>query len=262
MSTSAADGGQEHGVGGATGLEHLVPERRPVGVDRRAADEPLVEFELADSLEQLTCRGHVISGPIRRRAKDDALRHGGGSRYSAGDVANNVELVRRVYEGWARGDFSEIDALPEIEFEMVDWPHQTKVSGIEAMSRTWRATLSAWDDFRAIPLEYVDCGGNVSREPHRGRRQGRSGAVVSADTATVWTVEDGLVRPDGALLGRRLGPAKPPRGRPRPSPWWYRVCDRTPVVVGQRAARALIARVRHTGPSCSRDRAGDVGVLV
>ena len=37
---------------------------------------------------------------------------------------------------------------------MVDWPHQTKVSGIEAMSRTWRATLSAWDDFPAIPLEY------------------------------------------------------------------------------------------------------------
>jgi ketosteroid isomerase-like protein len=58
--------------------------------------------------------------------------------------AENVELVRRVYEGWARGDFSRIDAFhPEIEFEMVDWPHQIRVRGISAMSETWLDTLAA-----------------------------------------------------------------------------------------------------------------------
>jgi ketosteroid isomerase-like protein len=106
----------------------------------------------------------------------------------------NVELVRGVYEGWARGDFSQIDAFhPEIEFEMVDWPHQTRVSGIEAMWHTWRGALSAWDDFRAIPLEYVDCGKNVLVLNHIEGSGKESGAEVSADTATVWTVEDGLV---------------------------------------------------------------------
>jgi ketosteroid isomerase-like protein len=106
----------------------------------------------------------------------------------------NVELVREVYEGWSRGDFSQIEAFdPEIDFEMVDWPHQTRARGIEAMWRTWRATLSAWDDFRALPTEYVDCGRNVlvlNRIQGSGKE---SGAGVSADTATVWTVEAGRV---------------------------------------------------------------------
>jgi ketosteroid isomerase-like protein len=106
----------------------------------------------------------------------------------------NVELVREVYEGWARGDFSRIGAFhPEIVFEMVDWPHQTRVRGIEAMSRTWRGTLSAWHHFRAIPLEYVDSGRNVLVVNHIEGSGKQSGADVSADTATLWTVEDGLV---------------------------------------------------------------------
>ena len=37
----------------AAGVEHLVGERGAVGVDRRAADEALVELELADGGEQL-----------------------------------------------------------------------------------------------------------------------------------------------------------------------------------------------------------------
>jgi ketosteroid isomerase-like protein len=35
----------------------------------------------------------------------------------------NVEIVRRVYEGWAQGDFSKVDDFdPDIDFEMADWP--------------------------------------------------------------------------------------------------------------------------------------------
>ena len=106
----------------------------------------------------------------------------------------NVELVRRVYEGWARGDFSQIDAFhPEIDFEMVDWPHQTRARGIEDMWRTWRGTLTAWDDFRAVPLEYVDCGRNVLVINQIEGSGKESGAEVAAVTATVWTVEDGRV---------------------------------------------------------------------
>ena len=106
----------------------------------------------------------------------------------------NVELVRGVYEGWSRGDFSRIDAFhPDIDFEMVDWPHQTRVRGIEDMWRTWLGTLRAWENFRAIPTEYADCGSNVlviNRIQGSGKE---SGADVSAETATVWTVEDGKI---------------------------------------------------------------------
>jgi hypothetical protein len=76
---------------------------------------------------------------------------------------------------------------------MVDWPHQIRVRGIPAMSETWLDTLRAWDDFRSIPTEYVDCGRNIlvlNRIEGSGKE---SGADVTADTATLWTVENGMV---------------------------------------------------------------------
>ena len=106
----------------------------------------------------------------------------------------NVELVRGVYEGWSRGDFSRTEAFhPDIDFEMVDWPHQTRVRGIEDMWRAWLGTLRAWEDFRAIPTEYADCGSNVLVINHIQGSGKESGADVSAETATVWTVEDGRI---------------------------------------------------------------------
>jgi ketosteroid isomerase-like protein len=106
----------------------------------------------------------------------------------------NVAVVRRVYEGWSRGDFSQTELFdPEIEFEMIDWPHPAKSRGIEAMSETWLATLSAWEDFRAKPEEVIDHGDNVLvLNSISGRGRG-SGADVSALTATVWTIEGGRV---------------------------------------------------------------------
>jgi ketosteroid isomerase-like protein len=106
----------------------------------------------------------------------------------------NVELVRRIYDGWSQGDFTRIDLFhPEIDFEMVDWPHQTRARGIDEMWRTWRSTLAAFGDFRAVPTEYVDFGRNVlvlNRIEGSGKK---SGAGVSADTASVLTVDGGKV---------------------------------------------------------------------
>ena len=106
----------------------------------------------------------------------------------------NVEIVRRVYEGWSRGDFSETELFdPEIEFEMIDWPHPAKSRGIEAMAETWLATLAAWEDFRAVPDEVIDHGDNVLVFNSISGRGRGSGADVSALTATVWTVQGGSV---------------------------------------------------------------------
>jgi ketosteroid isomerase-like protein len=106
----------------------------------------------------------------------------------------NVEIARRVYEGWSRGDFSEGEVFdPDVEFEMVDWPHPARSHGVEEMQRTWQTTLSAWDDFRAEPDDFIDYGDNVLvLNSIRGRGKG-SGAEVSAQTATVWTFEAGRV---------------------------------------------------------------------
>jgi ketosteroid isomerase-like protein len=106
----------------------------------------------------------------------------------------NVEIVRRVYEGWSRGDFSESELFdPDVEFEMVDWPHPAKSRGVDAMRETWLATLAAWEDFRAKPDEVIDHDENILvLNSISGRGRG-SGADVSALTATLWTVENGRV---------------------------------------------------------------------
>jgi ketosteroid isomerase-like protein len=108
--------------------------------------------------------------------------------------AENVEIVRGVYEGWAHGDFSEGDVFdPEVEFEMVDWPEAGSCRGLAAMRRTWGAALGAWDDFRAEPAGFIDAGHQVVAFTHVEARGKGSGAEVSADTATVWTVEGGRI---------------------------------------------------------------------
>ena len=106
----------------------------------------------------------------------------------------NIEIVRRVYEGWAQGDFTRTDEFdPDIDFEMVDWPHQTRVRGIEEMWRTWRSTLGAFDGFRSTPRAMEDHGDKVlvlNRIEASGKE---SGAGVGADVATVFTIESGRV---------------------------------------------------------------------
>jgi ketosteroid isomerase-like protein len=106
----------------------------------------------------------------------------------------NVEIVRGVYDGWSRGDFSAGEFFaPDVEFELVDWPHPARSRGLAEMARIWRATLAAWDDFRAEADDFIDFGHNVlvlNRIRGRGKE---SGAEVSAQTATVWTLETGKV---------------------------------------------------------------------
>jgi ketosteroid isomerase-like protein len=106
----------------------------------------------------------------------------------------NVDIVRRVYEGWTGGDFSNVDDFdPDIEFEMADWPHQTKVTGIEAMWETWRSTLGAFEGFRSMPTDFTAYGDNVlvlNRIEASGKE---SGAGVGADVATVFRVLNGKI---------------------------------------------------------------------
>jgi ketosteroid isomerase-like protein len=107
----------------------------------------------------------------------------------------NVEIVRRVYEGWTRGDFSEAEVFdPEIEFDMIDWPEGSSSRGLDGMSRSWRASLSAWKNFRAEATEFIETGEDVVVVlTHVQARGKESGLDVQADTATVWTMKAGKV---------------------------------------------------------------------
>ena len=75
-------------VGIATGVEHLVGEGDPVaGIDQGAADEPLVDLEVAQRVEHPTRRGDVWADPVAGK-RDDPARHLLGP--SGGDVESDV----------------------------------------------------------------------------------------------------------------------------------------------------------------------------
>ena len=67
----------------------------------------------------------------------------------------NVELVRSIFEDWARGDFSRSDwAHPEIEYVFVGGPEPRTWTGVAAMAKAWREFLSAWEDYSIEAEEY------------------------------------------------------------------------------------------------------------
>jgi ketosteroid isomerase-like protein len=106
----------------------------------------------------------------------------------------NVEVVRRVYDEWSRGDFSAGELFDEdVEFDMVDWPGRDKSRGVQEMARAWQESLAAWDDFRAEPTDFIDKGPHVVVATHVTARGKGSGAAVTANTATVWTFKAGKV---------------------------------------------------------------------
>jgi ketosteroid isomerase-like protein len=108
--------------------------------------------------------------------------------------ADNIAIVRRLYEGWAMGDFTDAELYdPGVRFEMPDWPEGASARGVEEMNRTWFQALNAWDDFRSEPQEFLANGPHVVVRNHITARGKESGLDVDADTASVFTLEDGKV---------------------------------------------------------------------
>jgi ketosteroid isomerase-like protein len=114
----------------------------------------------------------------------------------------NVELVRRHYEEIQQylrnpSDFDRsLEFLdPEIEwrgpreFPDLAEPHY----GHEGVRRYVETLLEAIQDYRMVPEEFIDAGGDqvlvFSREGGRGRGSGAE--VQTQPTAHLWTIRDG-----------------------------------------------------------------------
>lgn len=108
----------------------------------------------------------------------------------------NVDLVRRIYSAWERGDFSETWwCADDFEFQVPDGPHPGLAHGPEGMGRYWREWLQGWRRFHTRLVEVRDVSDDVVLGVNEFGGEGRtSGLVPDSLGATVWTIRGGKVR--------------------------------------------------------------------
>ena len=110
----------------------------------------------------------------------------------------NVEIVRRVYDGALRSDWSTMPELLDPDFEF-----RGTVGGLEEgritrgaqqfMEVFEKEDLDAWEERRFEPERFIDAGDCVvvlQREYRRGRT---SGVELELETAVVFEVRGGRV---------------------------------------------------------------------
>ena len=115
--------------------------------------------------------------------------------------AENVEVVRRLYEQLAAGDsegaFEVYD--PEIEWDgsRVPWllelgfdPVYRGHDGVRAVLRSF---FAAWESIEYCPRELVDAGDDVVALVEISARGRASGIEVAYEHPQVWTLRDGKV---------------------------------------------------------------------
>ncbi|MEA2346784.1 MAG: uncharacterized protein QOG62_571 [Thermoleophilaceae bacterium] len=109
----------------------------------------------------------------------------------------NVEIVRRIYEGWSRGDFSAgIDHFdPDIEFSMQFGVDGGEGRGAAALASAWQENLRNWQDWRTGEIdELIESGDSVVViGPIRGRGKHSEAEVEIPDAACAFTFRNGRI---------------------------------------------------------------------
>lgn len=112
--------------------------------------------------------------------------------------AENVAVVRSVYENFAKGDVGAVLGVfaPHIEWVEGDQdflPHRGTHHGPgEVAGKVFGMVMDRFDEFNVVAEQLHDAGDVVVVE---GRAIGKtkSGHILDAPAAWVWTVEDGLL---------------------------------------------------------------------
>jgi ketosteroid isomerase-like protein len=113
-------------------------------------------------------------------------------------MSENLDLVRSIYAGWERGDFSSTAwADPEIEFVSADGPAPGS-TGLAGMGKRWSDFLSVWEDVRVEVREWRELDDEsvlvLSRWSGRGKTSGLELGQTQPAGANVFHIRDGSVR--------------------------------------------------------------------
>jgi len=111
-------------------------------------------------------------------------------------VTDNVDIARRSYEAFGRGD---LDAALSMMDEGIEWhqaqglPHGGVYQGLATVRQVVFDPLeeSWWDDFAATPEEFLGGGDHVLVLGRYTARAKRTGAALDVPFAHVWKFRDG-----------------------------------------------------------------------
>lgn len=109
----------------------------------------------------------------------------------------NAEIVRRIYEGWRRGDFTVGTDLfaADVEFRYEIGVDRVDVRGPEAMARAWGEHLSNWSEWHTGEIkELREVGGSIIAFNSIHGVGKRSGVTVEMpDAACLFTFRHGEI---------------------------------------------------------------------
>jgi len=109
----------------------------------------------------------------------------------------NVDILRKGYEAFNRADIDTVMGLmdPHIEWQESDvegLPQGGTHHGPEAVANNvFGAIVGNWDDFQAVPAEFLDAGERVVVLGHVQGRGKASGKTLDALYAHGWTLRNG-----------------------------------------------------------------------
>ncbi len=113
----------------------------------------------------------------------------------------NVEIVRKIYEGAASGDSAAVFALYDaaVEWDASRAPMPRLIGGgrvfhgHDGLRRFFQERNAVWGEIEDVPKELIDAGEHVvSADTERGRGRS-SGVEVEMTQYAVWTIRDGRV---------------------------------------------------------------------
>jgi uncharacterized protein len=111
----------------------------------------------------------------------------------------NVNIMRQGYDAFNRGDIDTVMRLmdPNIEWREPDvegLPDRGTHHGSEAVANeVFGAVAEHWDEFQAVPEEFLDAGERVIVLGYFRVRGKATGRTVDAPYAHVWTLREGKV---------------------------------------------------------------------
>lgn len=108
----------------------------------------------------------------------------------------NLEAVRRVYERWARGDFTASMDLLDPQAVLIigsDFPDAGAYEGVDGIREYMRGFLEPWTRVTIAAEELTDAGDAVLAAVHQSGTGESSGVETELRYFQVWTFRDGKV---------------------------------------------------------------------